>query len=613
MAPSAAAQCPKRSSDEDSNTSNLSRSSTWSRSSMTSPESDSFRPSHFDPTSLVDGIPHTPPMRIPSQSPGRIAQRRNQEDIPLPEKRLDFNQVQENASKKKKKKRGMKPGAPATTTVRGFYTPVTSGGEESESSVANTPRVGPTLTDLPSITSSPGLRPTSAAGQVSALQLQLAALNSRTDSRASTLRTVNNSGYGTPRSDSDRGSDGEKYAAKTRTCDVEVPLEQDFVSAQVSLGANAIGTESQLSNGREKMTEDDFTALKYLGKGAYGTVSLVKHKESGRLYAQKQLRKASLLVYKQRAENAKTERNVLESINRHPFIVKLFYAFQDQEKLYLILQYAPGGELFQHLREERMLPETTVSFYMAEMILALHYLHSEVGVVYRDLKPENCLLDADGHLLLTDFGLCKERINDGERCSTMAGTVPYMAPEMIDGRSYGFSVDWWALGAIGYDLLTGSYPFKGNNDKALRTNIVKAKLNLPYYLSPDAKDLLTRLMRKEPNKRLGAHMPKDLDTLKKHRFFRAIDWRKLARREAEPPIQPLITDPELAENFAREFTEVPVEGPGGGMRAGIDEMYFRENGGDGVGLGVDVDMEDPFGGFSFTASESLLETGEFFC
>lgn len=353
-----------------------------------------------------------------------------------------------------------------------------------------------------------------------------------------------------------------------------------------------------------KMTAGDFEPLRCLGKGSYGTVLLVKHAATGRLYAQKQFRKASLTVRKQLVEQTKTERAILESINRHPFVVKLYYAFQDHEMLYLILEYAQGGELFTRMLTERMFPEDTASFYMAEMVLALEHLHTTIGVVYRDLKPENCLLDSEGHLLLTDFGLSKVAVDGDYRCRSMTGTVEYMAPEVIQQRAaYDTAVDWWSFGILGFDLLTGSSPFAANNETKTKEKILKSKLVLPYFLSPDAKDLLTRLLRKEPRKRLV-----DLKLIKQHRFFRKIDWKRLERRECEPPIKPLITDPELAENFAAEFTGLPLSPllPGGGV-VGCNGREGQRNGAAGGG-----GVHDPFGGFSFVASSSVLQSGHGF-
>ncbi|KAI9752304.1 MAG: hypothetical protein M4579_005688 [Chaenotheca gracillima] len=505
-------------------------------------------------------------------------------------------------NRKKKKRKGMRPGAPAMNTVRGF-TPVASCDEDSDySTVSSSSRMASGLRADPSRTSSPFQRPTSSSSQggISALKLQLDTLNldgaakRPSMSRSKTQMSSRFSSGGDSVSES--FSDGDRSPMST----YEVPLEHDFVSLEVDQKSapGAIETGPTQEPVNRKMTAKDFEPLHCLGKGSYGTVLLVKQASTGRLYAQKQFRKASLVVHKKLVEQTKTERSILESVNRHPFVVKLYYAFQDHEKLYLILEYAQGGELFTHLAAERMFTEEVASFYVAEMVLALEHLHRNVGVVYRDLKPENCLLDSEGHLLLTDFGLSKVAVDDDDNCKSILGTIEYMAPEVVQGNRYGTAVDWWSLGALAFDLLTGSPPFQGNNHAKVQERILKQKLNLPYFLGPDAKDLLTRLLRKDPNKRLGGNMPKDLQIIRKHRFFRKIDWKALERREVEPPIKPLITDPELAENFSAEFTDLALSP----IAASADWS--------GINIEKSKSESDPFGGFSFVASSSLLECGD---
>ncbi|KAL2261616.1 hypothetical protein VTK26DRAFT_3791 [Humicola hyalothermophila] len=524
--------------------------------------------------------------------------------------------------------------ARARQAARGFNgTPVASGDEDSdycspaqsgEKSPVRRARKARVIDDVVSQNCSPVLKPAIPAGGmsgISRLRMQLDALNlqngtastadssrttsltqseslrspSASDTTASSGRgsrdALNDSGY---KSRTGSGISSDDETASQGTTSYEINLESDFVNE-----AEMCDTEAALSNSaetpvrpRHKMTAEDFEPLRCLGKGTYGTVLLVKQRTTGRLFAQKQFKKASLVVHKKLIEQTKTERQILESVNRHPFVVKLYYAFQDQEKLYLILEYGQGGELFTHLNTEKMFSEDTAAFYMAEMVLALSHLHDNLGVIYRDLKPENCLLDAEGHLLLTDFGLSKVAVDDSDGCNSMLGTVEYMAPEVIQGKKYGKAVDWWSLGALGVDLMTGNPPFRGPNHAKIQENIVKQKLVLPYFVSPDAKDLLTRLLRKDPTKRLGYNMPKDLATIKKHRFFRKIDWKKLAARELEPPIQPLITDPELAENFSPEFTELCLSP----VVSRFDDLW--------PGKGA---KDDPFGDFSFVAPSSLLE------
>lgn len=531
----------------------------------------------------------TPPINIisPHQKRSVLSNEENKHQGPP---KLDYNLVMKKAQKNKKKKKKAANGAPATSITRGFHTPVTSGGEESDYSCAVTPRFGPSVSGLPSVTSSPSLRPISSMGGISSLKAQLESLNlvPREDSPLKALpmsRVASQLSSNTSMSGLDSDSD------RTEMESYEINLVEDF-----SMDAASKNNTMLNSGMARKMTAEDFEPLMCLGKGSYGTVLLVRQRGNGRLFAQKQFKKASITVHKKLIEQTKTERNILESVNRHPFIVNLYYAFQDHEKLYLILEYAQGGELFHHLAAERMFSEDVAAFYMAEMVLALDHLHRTVGVIYRDLKPENCLLDSEGHLLLTDFGLSKVSLDENNPCKSFLGTVEYMAPEVIQGVEYGAAVDWWSFGALGFDLLTGAPPFSGNNNAKIQEKIVKSKLSLPYYLSADAKDLLTRLLRKEPKKRLGFNMPKDMATIKKHRFFRKIDWKKLAARELEAPIQPLITDPELAENFAQDFTDLPLSPV---LTRKFDDLMDEAEA-----------QANPFGGFSFVASESLLTSGD---
>lgn len=362
------------------------------------------------------------------------------------------------------------------------------------------------------------------------------------------------------------------------------PSEEADKEFEVKLNVNFVSSQAQEAQGNKKVGPDDFQTLKVIGKGAFGTVTLVKHKVSGSLYAMKVLKKASLVLHLKEAEHTKAERQILEDVS-HPFIVKLFYAFQTKEKLHMILEYASGGELFTQLAAERMFSEEVASFYAAELVLALEHLHS-LGIIYRDLKPENCLLDTDGHVVLTDFGLSKVSVD--EKTNTVCGTVEYMAPEVLMEMHYDQTVDWWSLGVLMYDMLTGSPPFGGGNRKKTMENILKKKLNLPYYLTPDAKDILNRLLRKNPNVRLGGG-DKGVSAIKKHRFFRKIDWKALERREVEPPIVPIVIDPEAAENFDVTFTSMPI-GESPPNSNSLEQSY-----------------ENLFRGFSYTAP-TMLDT-----
>ncbi|KAH9828128.1 protein kinase [Teratosphaeria destructans] len=563
------------------------------------------------PAMDIDDAPF-PMLEVQRSHPIAIASpaRRPVEDAtmsePEPIAKLDHAAIKEKARKRKKnKKKGMLPAAPAVNVIKGFETPVTSGGEDST-----------TGTPMLKATGSPALGP--GTGGISTLKARLDALNLDSEERHPSLARVMSNPQFACEANTSQSSRGGSEADRTEMETYDVPLDQDFISPDADgptptppiLASHAVEGGLHAKSLCRKMCAEDFRPLRCLGKGAFGTVHLVRQQASGRLYAQKQFKKASLTVHKRLIEQTRTERAILESVNRHPFVVKLFYAFQDHEKLYLILEYAQGGELFHHLAMERMFTEDVAAFYMAEMTLALEHLHQNVRVIYRDLKPENCLLDTEGHLLLTDFGLSKvalEEADGGSRANSVLGTIEYMAPEVVRGDDYDFSVDWWSLGAIGFDLLTGSPPFGGNNHAKIQQNILKQKLQLPYFLGPDAKDLLTRLLRKEPNKRLGGTQPKDLKVLKSHRFFRKIDWRKLERREVEPPIQPIITDPELAENFSKEFTDLPMSPVLTRGNHRFDQLMAEAH----DEARIAAEESNPFGGFSFVAPSSLLEADGF--
>lgn len=311
-----------------------------------------------------------------------------------------------------------------------------------------------------------------------------------------------------------------------------------------------------------KPTLDDFEPLMVLGKGSYGKVLLVKQLSTGKLFAQKQLKKVSLLMNDEKnLIRTLNERKILEKVN-HDNIVKLYYAFQDFNKVYLILEYLDGGELFYHLAQEPFLSEKSSCYYIAQLILALRYLHLDLNVIYRDLKPENCMLNSQGNLVLTDFGLSKYNDPD-EQNNSFTGTIQYMAPEILRNEPYSFEVDWWSLGCISFDLLTGNPPFTGNNNKKIAEKILQSKKNLkfPFYLSLDAKNFLRKLLVVNVDKRLNLDNDQEFEKIKKDRFFRYINWDELNNPAYVPPILPIITNPILAENFDKQFTEMQFTPP----------------------------------------------------
>ncbi|XP_050481977.1 ribosomal protein S6 kinase beta-1-like [Bombus huntii] len=321
-------------------------------------------------------------------------------------------------------------------------------------------------------------------------------------------------------------------------------------------------SEQNVNAGQEKTGPQDFELCKILGEGGYGKVFQVKKvtgKDKGSIFAMKVLRKASIIRNQKDTAHTKAERNILEAV-KHPFIVNLMYAFQTGGKLYLILEYLCGGELFTYLDREGIFLEDTACFYLSEIILALQHLHNQ-GIIYRDLKPENILLDGEGHVKLTDFGLCKEHIEEGTVTHTFCGTIEYMAPEILTRSGHGKAVDWWSLGALMFDMLTGMPPFTGDDRRKTIEKILRGKLCLPLYLTPDAKDLIRKLLKRQVSQRLGSG-PDDAEQIMNHNFFKHIKWQDVISRKLEPPFKPSLKSADDTSQFDEQFTAtVPVDSP----------------------------------------------------
>ncbi|XP_038629266.1 ribosomal protein S6 kinase alpha-5 isoform X1 [Scyliorhinus canicula] len=321
---------------------------------------------------------------------------------------------------------------------------------------------------------------------------------------------------------------------------------------------------ANLTGHAEKVGIENFELLKVLGTGAYGKVFLVRKisgHDTGELFAMKVLKKATIVQKAKTAEHTRTERQVLEHIRQSPFLVTLHYAFQTDTKLHLILDYVNGGELFTHLSQRERFTEHAVRIYSGEIVLALEHLH-KLGIIYRDIKLENILLDSNGHVVLTDFGLSKEfLIDENERAYSFCGTIEYMAPEIVQGGDAGHdkAVDWWSLGVLMYELKTGASPFTVDGERNSQTEISKRilKSDPPYppEIGPLAKDVMKQLLVKDPKKRLGSG-PGGADEIKSHPFFQKINWDELSAKSIEAPFKPVIRDELDVSNFAEEFTEM---------------------------------------------------------
>jgi len=292
------------------------------------------------------------------------------------------------------------------------------------------------------------------------------------------------------------------------------------------------------------LTIDSFDLLKVIGKGSFGKVMQVRKRDTSRIYALKTIRKAHIAS---RGEITHTlaERTVLAQVN-NPFIVPLKFCFQSEAKLYLVLAFVNGGELFHHLQREQRFNEERSRFYAAELLLALEHLH-DFNVVYRDLKPENILLDYTGHIALCDFGLCKLNMTDSDTTNTFCGTPEYLAPELLLGKGYTKSVDWWTLGVLLYEMLTGLPPFYDENTNEMYRKILQDPLRFGEEIGSDARTLLTGLLTRDPAARLGVNGAEDI---KKHPFFgKHIDFKKLVAKKIQPPFKPSVASAIDTSNF----------------------------------------------------------------
>ncbi|KAJ2059491.1 Serine/threonine-protein kinase Sgk2 [Coemansia sp. S146] len=355
---------------------------------------------------------------------------------------------------------------------------------------------------------------------------------------------------------------------------------------------HAAASPSSMMSQKRVVGLDDFQLLSIIGKGSYGKVMLARYKDTGKVMAIKVISKSKLRGRPNDIRRVMSERKVLERTIEHPFLVGLQCAFQTKEKLFFCLDYVNGGELFFHLQRERRFSENRARFYAAEITSALEYLHG-IGVVYRDLKPENCLLDADGHVKIVDFGLAKEvgpvvwraegsalySVEEGGKTGTFCGTPEYLAPEVLLRQRYGKDVDWYCLGAVLYEMLTGLPPFYDQDNNTMYQRILSEDLRFPATLPPPlkgngsyndscgsvpgasigklAQDFIVRILERDPQKRLG-HGVFGTENVKRHVFFHGIDWDKIYRQEYAPPFVPKVSSIFDLSNIDPEFRNEPI-------------------------------------------------------
>lgn len=310
-----------------------------------------------------------------------------------------------------------------------------------------------------------------------------------------------------------------------------------------------------VASSSKKVTPDDFRFLKVLGKGSFGKVLLSEHKKTSALYAIKVLKKDTL-VEDDDVECALAEQSVLSKACTHPFLVSLHSSFQTPDRLFFVMEFVSGGDLLFHIQQCRRFKLDRSCFYAAEIILALTFLHSK-GIIYRDLKLDNVMLDSEGHVKVADFGMCKEGI-DKKLALTFCGTPDYIAPEIINELPYGPSVDFWALGVLLYEMLVGQPPFDAPTEEELFTAILHKEVLFPPTLGPDAVNVVNGLLCKAIPGRLGCGS-KGVAELQGHPFFRDINWVKLAARESVPPFVPNPSKKKTdVINFDQDFVAEPA-------------------------------------------------------
>ncbi|XP_051990123.1 serine/threonine-protein kinase N2-like isoform X1 [Xyrauchen texanus] len=326
----------------------------------------------------------------------------------------------------------------------------------------------------------------------------------------------------------------------------------------------AVQTNTDIREEEEKepfnFSLKDFKCVAVLGRGHFGKVLLAEYGITGEMFAIKALKKGDIFT-RDEVESLMCEKRIFETVNsvRHPFLVNLFACFQTKDHVCFVMEYAAGGDLMMHIHADVFL-EPRATFYAACVVLGLQFLH-EHKIVYRDLKLDNLLLDTEGFVKIADFGLCKEGMGCHDRTSTFCGTPEFLAPEVLTETSYTRAVDWWGLGVLIFEMLVGESPFPGDDEEEVFDSIVNDEVRYPRFLSTEAISIMRKLLRRDPERRLGAG-ERDAEDVKKHLFFRNIDWDGLLAKKVKPPFVPTIKDSSDVSNFDDEFTsEDPVLTP----------------------------------------------------
>ncbi|XP_053677999.1 titin-like [Anopheles nili] len=354
------------------------------------------------------------------------------------------------------------------------------------------------------------------------------------------------------RSASTSSHDSGFYGGGTAPISPKKALETSYTYAQFQKTGKLTAPATVIPRFR-KYNVDDFHFLTVLGKGSFGKVFLAELKNSDYYYAIKCLKK-DVVLEDDDVDCTLIERKVLALGTKHPFLCHLFCTFQTDSHLFFVMEYLNGGDLMFHIQQSGRFPEARARFYAAEIVSGLKFLHRK-GIVYRDLKLDNVLLDYDGHVRIADFGMCKLEIYLDKLADSFCGTPDYMAPEIIKGQKYNQAVDWWSFGVLVYEMLVGQSPFSGCDEDELFWSICNEIPWFPHYLSKEALRLLQSLLEKDASIRLGVLNTMDEESdIKYHPFFNSIIWDKLERRAVDPPFKPQVRHPLDTQYFDKQFT-----------------------------------------------------------
>ncbi|KAK7104052.1 calcium-independent protein kinase C-like isoform X2 [Littorina saxatilis] len=341
--------------------------------------------------------------------------------------------------------------------------------------------------------------------------------------------------------------------------DFSLPSDKDMLISGGLRATNDHGGSRARSPSADRARSDrfnlhDFNFIKVLGKGSFGKVMLAERKGTDEVFAVKVLKK-DVIIQDDDVECTMTEKRILALSAKHPFLTALYCSFQTKERLFFVMEYVNGGDLMFQIQRARKFDEPRARFYAAEVTLALMFLHRH-GIIYRDLKLDNILLDAEGHCKIADFGMCKEGMTEGKLTQTFCGTPDYIAPEILQELEYDASVDWWALGVLMYEMMAGQPPFEADNEDDLFESILHDDVLYPVWLSKEAVSILKGFMTKNPAKRLGCVKSQGAEkAIFVHSFFhQKIDWEGLEQRKVKPPFKPKIKSKVDANNFDRDFT-----------------------------------------------------------